>query len=390
MSGPREPAPKITIAHVLSMDVVGYSLLLITDQTRVMNELTNIVKGTEQFRRSDGEGKLMRIPTGDGMSLVFFDDPQAPIECATEIAAALKDRPDIPLRMGIHSGPVNEVVDVSERSNVAGVGIDMAERVTSCGDAGHILLSKRIADDLAPFPRWHSHLHNLGEYEVKHGRKIALVNFYTGEVGNPTMPKRCANAEIPDVVSPPSGVRGRRVALIAAAVLLVIAIAAGVWWKNSGAAQGGAQSIVVLPFENASNDRNMEYLAEGISDALINSLTELRDLRVIARATAFQHKGKEVDPERIGRELRVKRGLERQSPAGPGRAQRSGRFDRRDERDTTLGTKPTIVKLSDRCDDQAGDCARSHRQTETPIIGRRQTPAPGARHHQTRPLTNLT
>ena len=305
MSGPRESAPKVTIAHVLSMDVVGYSLLLITNQTRVMNELTNIVKGTEQFRRSDGEGKLMRIPTGDGMSLVFFDDPQAPIECATEIAAALKDHPNISLRMGIHSGPVNEVVDVSERSNVAGVGIDMAERVTSCGDAGHILLSKRIADDLAPFPRWHPHLHNLGEYEVKHGRKIALVNFYTGEVGNPTMPKRCANAEIPDVVSPPSGVRGRRVALIAVAVLLVIAIAAGVWWKNSGAAQSGAQSIVVLPFENASNDRNMEYLAEGISDALINSLTELRDLRVIARATAFQHKGKEVDPERIGRELRV-------------------------------------------------------------------------------------
>jgi class 3 adenylate cyclase len=175
---------KLEIAHVLTMDVVQYSTLLITEQSRVMAELTFIVKNTERFRRAEAEGKLVRIPTGDGMALVFFDDPQAPIECAMEIAAALKSHPEIRLRMGIHSGPVNPVVDVSERSNVAGAGIDMAQRVMDCGDAGHILLSKHVADDLAPFPRWNPYLHELGECEVKHGRKISLVNFYTDEIGN--------------------------------------------------------------------------------------------------------------------------------------------------------------------------------------------------------------
>jgi class 3 adenylate cyclase len=150
----REPKEKVEIAHVLSIDMVGYSLLLITQQTRLMNQLASIAKNTEQFRDADARGKLVRIPTGDGMSLVFFDDPQAPIECATEIASALKTRPDIRLRMGIHSGPVNEVTDVSDRSNLAGAGMDMAQRVMDCGDAGHILLSKRVADDLAPFLRW--------------------------------------------------------------------------------------------------------------------------------------------------------------------------------------------------------------------------------------------
>jgi class 3 adenylate cyclase len=174
---------------VLSIDLVGYSLLLITDQARVMNELASLVRSTPEFRRAEAEKKLVRIPTGDGMSLIFFDNPQAPIECATEIAAALKNRPDIHLWMGIHSGPVNEVTDVSDRSNLAGAGIDMAQRVMDCGDAGHILLSKRVADDLVPFPRWNPHLHPLGECEVKHGRQIGLVNFYTDEVGNPEVPK---------------------------------------------------------------------------------------------------------------------------------------------------------------------------------------------------------
>jgi class 3 adenylate cyclase len=136
-----------------------------------MAELGSVVKNTEQFRRADAAGNLMRIPTGDGMSLVFFDDPQAPVECAMEIAAALKSQPDIRLRIGIHSGPVNQVTDVSDRSNVAGAGIDIAQRVMDCGDAGHILLSKRVADDLAPFPRWQPCLHELGDCEVKHGVK---------------------------------------------------------------------------------------------------------------------------------------------------------------------------------------------------------------------------
>jgi TolB-like protein len=314
----REPSQKVEIAHVLSIDLVGYSLLLITDQTRVMNELASIAKSTEQFRQADAAGKLVRIPTGDGMSLVFFDDPQAPIECATEIAAALKTHPDIRLRMGIHSGPVNEVIDVSDRSNLAGAGMDMAQRVMDCGDAGHILLSKRVADDLAPFPRWNPHLHPLGECEVKHGRKIALVNFYTEEIGNPDMPKRCAAQGSEAVATPILGAssfpRSKR-SLIAGIALFVIALAIGVFvffnpkilrsWKNEGAAQVSGHSIAVLPFENASHDPNAEYLSEGISEALINSLTELQQLRVIARSTAFHYKGKDVDPQQVGRELHV-------------------------------------------------------------------------------------
>lgn len=306
-------APKIKIAHVLCIDVVGYSLLLITEQARVINELAGIVKATEQFREANARGKLMRIPTGDGMILVFFADPQAPIECATEIAAALRNHPDIRLRMGIHSGPVNEVTDVSDRSNVAGAGIDTAERVMSCGDAGHILLSKRVAEDLAPYPRWGPHLHDLGEREVKHGRKIALVNFYNGEIGNAGRPGSCATSTVATTLPFQSDdARGRRkFALIGAGALLTIfAVGAVLLWRSELLRRGHTaasqlHSIAVLPFENASHDPNAEYLAEGVSEALINSLTELRELRVVARATAFHYKGKQMDPQRIGRELRV-------------------------------------------------------------------------------------
>ncbi|HXO93537.1 MAG TPA: adenylate/guanylate cyclase domain-containing protein, partial [Candidatus Acidoferrum sp.] len=184
------PEQKVEIGHVLTMDVVEYSTLLINEQSRIMSELTRIVKATARFQRAEAEGRLIRVPTGDGMLLVFFDDPQAPIECAMEIATTIKSHPDIRLRMGIHSGPVNKVVDVNDRSNVAGAGVDIARRVMDCADTGHILLSKRVADDLIPFPRWNRHLHDLGECEVKHGRRISLVNFYTDEVGNPEVPQK--------------------------------------------------------------------------------------------------------------------------------------------------------------------------------------------------------
>ena len=263
--------------------------------------------------RADAQGKLARIPTGDGMSLVFFDDPQAPLECATQIASALKSHPDIRLRMGIHSGPVNEVIDVSDRSNVAGTGMDMAQRVMDCGDAGHILLSNHVAEDLAPFPRWHRHLHELGECEVKHGRKIRLTNYYTNEIGNAEPPTKCLQRNgTPTAAAAPSGPRA---ALVIGVALLVIALVVGTLifsrpkslqsWTNPGERQTSNRSIAVLPFENASNDPNAEYLSEGISEALINSLTELQQLKVIARSTAFHYKGKDVDPKRVGRELNV-------------------------------------------------------------------------------------
>ncbi len=168
--------PKLEIAHVLTMDIVEYSTLLITEQSKIMVQLTRLVRETARFRRAEAERKLICLPTGDGMALVFFSDHEAPIECAMEISAAIKNHPEIRLRMGVHSGPVDVVLDVNERANVAGAGIDIAQRVMDCGDAGHILLSRRVAEDLAPFPRWNPHLHDLGECEVKHGRKISLVN----------------------------------------------------------------------------------------------------------------------------------------------------------------------------------------------------------------------
>jgi TolB-like protein/Tfp pilus assembly protein PilF/class 3 adenylate cyclase len=298
---------KVEIAHVLTMDVVEYSTLLITEQARVIAELTGVVKNTERFRSAEAGGKLVRIPTGDGMALVFFDDPQAPIECAMEIAAALKSHPEIRLRMGIHSGPVNPVVDVSDRSNVTGAGIDMAQRVMDCGDAGHILLSKRVAEDLAPFPRWNPNLHELGECEVKHGRKISLVNFHTDEIGNPNLPQKFrAQRQRAARVAPT-----RLAILIASAALFIIALVIGAL-KFSGltpnrraAVPANAKSIAVLPFENASNEPNTEYLSEGISEALINTLSELQQLRVIARPMAFRYKSKDVDSRQVGRELGV-------------------------------------------------------------------------------------
>src|SRR5213076_1516567 len=148
---------------------------------------------TPSFRNAEAKGKLIRLPTGDGMALVFFRSPEEPAQCALEIHAASKSHPHIQLRMGVHSGPVNQVIDVNDRSNIAGAGIDIAQRVMDCGDAGHILLSKRVTEDLAPLPRWNPHLHELGECDVKHGRKVSLVNFYTAEIGNPARPIKCAS-----------------------------------------------------------------------------------------------------------------------------------------------------------------------------------------------------
>jgi TolB-like protein/Flp pilus assembly protein TadD len=310
--------PKLEIAHVLTMDIVEYSKLLITEQSKIMAQLTRLVRETARFRRAEVAGKLLRLPTGDGMVLVFFDDPEAPVECASEISAAIKNHPDIPLRMGIHSGPVNQVIDVNDRFNIAGAGIDIAQRVMDCGDAGHILLSKRVADDLVPLPQWNPCLHELGECEVKHGRKVSLVNFYTNEIGNPNLPRKCSATKEKESVRSTSSafsLSPSKRALMVGTGLFVVALAVAAFifsrtktfqsWKSADAAQAGSHSIAVMPFENAGNDPNTEYLAEGISEALINSLAELRQLRVIARATAFRYKRKDVDPQRVGRELQV-------------------------------------------------------------------------------------
>src|SRR6516165_7072010 len=175
---------KFEIGHVLFIDIVGYSKLLINEQSKQLQKLKEIVRGTEQFRIAESEGKLLRLPTGDGGALVFRNSPEAPVLCAMEISRELKEHPELRVRMGVHSGPVNEITDLNEQANIAGAGINIAERVMDCGDAGHILLSKRVAEDLESYRNWAPHLHSLGECEVKHGVRISLVNLYTNNLGN--------------------------------------------------------------------------------------------------------------------------------------------------------------------------------------------------------------
>src|SRR3954467_1261792 len=181
---------KFEIGHILFIDIVAYSQLLITQQSEQLDTLKQIVRSTEQLRAAEAEEKLLRLPTGDGGALVFRTTPEAPVLCALEIARELKNHPELRVRMGIHSGPVNEITDLNEKANIAGAGINMAQRVMDCGDTGHILLSKRVADDLEQYPRWRPHLHELGECEIKHGQKLSVVNFYSDEIGNRELPQK--------------------------------------------------------------------------------------------------------------------------------------------------------------------------------------------------------
>ena len=231
---------QLEIAHVLFMDIVGYSKLLINEQRALLDELNQIVRSTEEFQNAEAAGKLIKIPTGDGMALVFYKSPEEPVECALEISRALKAHPNLPLRMGVHSGPVSGVIDVNERANVAGAGINMAQRVMDCGDAGHILLSKHVAEDLEQYGHWQPHLHDLGECEVKHGVRVHITNLYTEELGNPEPPEKFkqlrGKKKIGAAISGPiaKAARSKR-SMIVAAVLIAgaLAIGAAMFWQRS-------------------------------------------------------------------------------------------------------------------------------------------------------------
>src|SRR6266481_6990365 len=221
---------KLEIGHVLFIDIVGYSKLLITDQSERLQKLKEIVWGTEQFRQAQAEGKLLRLPTGDGGALVFRNNPEAPVLCAMEISKELKRHPELQVRMGIHSGPVNEITDLNAQANIAGAGINIAQRIMDCGDAGHILLSQHVAEDLEQYPHWQPHLHELGECEVKHGVRIHAVNFYTDDVGKPEMPERFRQAKakeqtVPSVPVPAVKPAGRSRGGIAALIIFAAAVA---------------------------------------------------------------------------------------------------------------------------------------------------------------------
>ncbi len=313
MAAETQSDPKLEIAHVLTIDVVEYSTLLIVEQRQVLSNLNSIVRSTASFRRSEAEGTLVRLPTGDGMALVFRNDPEAPLECAMEISAATKAHPRIRLRMGIHSGPVSQTTDVNDQSNLAGAGIDIAQRVMDCGDAGHILLSKHVADDLAPYQRWNRHLHDLGECNVKHGRKLSLVNFHTGELGNPELPKKLAHAYRAGSANRFRAYRN--LALLAGGALAVLGLI--LLFQYGSARRAGLpgtaapeKSIAVLPFKNLSNEKENAYFTDGMQDEILTALGKVGDLKVISRTSVMQYETAKRNLPAIGRSLNVAHILE--------------------------------------------------------------------------------
>src|SRR5438045_6504841 len=181
------------------------------------------------------------------MALTIFTNPETALKCAIEINQQIRNHPELPLRMGLHSGPVSGVTDVNDRSNVAGVGVNMAQRVMDCGDAGHILLSSRIADDLAQQSRWRPSLHELGPVEVKHGVKVEIVNFYTDEVGNPELPDKVKRAQEEQraVDHRAASVSARKWSLIICLLLIVVAAAIAGFWLLSHRVPSKSRAIAV-------------------------------------------------------------------------------------------------------------------------------------------------
>jgi serine/threonine-protein kinase len=293
MSTGVEAGHRLEIGHVLFMDLVGYSKLLLDEQREQLQHLTEIVLNNEQVRAAETADKLIRLPVGDGMALVFFNSPEAPVRCAIEISKRLKQYPQLKLRMGIHSGPVNEVRDVNGRANVAGAGINIAQRVMDCGDGGHILLSKRVAEDLAHSRQWRAYLHDLGECAVKHGVSIFIVNLYTDEIGNAEMPEKIRQWQSEQAAqsADESSATPRKYVLIAAAVLLIAIASFGVWlyFKQPAATSlAPEKTIAVLPFQNFSPDKDNAFFADGVQDDILTSLAKIKDLRVTSRSSVMR------------------------------------------------------------------------------------------------------
>jgi TolB-like protein/class 3 adenylate cyclase len=307
-----KPDLSFEIANILLIDVVGYSKLLVNEQIELLQELNRIVRSTACFRAAETAGKLTRVPTGDGMALLFFRSPEEPAQCALEISVALKGHPHIQVRMGVHSGPVSQVTDVNDRTNIAGAGINIAQRVMDCGDADHILLSKHLADDLAEYRHWRPHLHDLGECEVKYGLRLHLVNLYKDNLGNPHIPEKLRRGKRERAsgvsVRPISAPRWPRivltVTLLVSAIALVIssliffnrtplpAIRAPVPGAPAASALVAIpeKSIAVLPFQNLSDQKENAYFTDGVQDEILTALTKIADLKVISRMSTMQYK----------------------------------------------------------------------------------------------------
>src|SRR5438105_2590218 len=296
----------LEIAHVLFIDIVGYSKLSTNEQRAAVDELNEVVRASEQFQEAEAAGRLIKIPTGDGMGLVFYTSPEAPVQCAVEISGTLKERPHLQLRMGVHSGPVSGVIDVNGHVNLAGAGLNMAQRVMDCGDTGHILLSKRVAEDLAEYEQWRSLLHQLGACEVKHGARISVVNLYADRVGNPQLPKRFQALKKHSARV--------RWATMAAALLALAMIVGGIaifsGYRVRATRTAPEKSIAVLPFENLSEEKANAYFADGIQDEILTRLSKIADLKVISRTSTQHYKNAPENLPEIARQLGVTHILE--------------------------------------------------------------------------------
>ena len=297
---------QLEIAHVLFIDIVGYSKVSINEQRAVIDELNEVVRASEQFQKAEVEARLIKIPTGDGMALVFYKSPEEPVKCALEISRTLKEHPRLQLRMGVHSGPVSGVIDVNGHPNLAGAGLNMAQRVMSCGDAGHILLSKRVAADLQEYEHWRPLLHDLGVCEVKHGTRVAIVNLHADEVGNPQLPKKFQALKKQSTRMRWAAAAATLLAL--GAIVAAIAIFSRYRARSSLAAP--EKSIAVLPFENLSEEKANAYFADGIQDEILTKLAGIGDLKVISRSSTAKYKSKPEDLKTVARELGVATVLE--------------------------------------------------------------------------------
>ncbi|PZR73498.1 MAG: hypothetical protein DLM52_10990 [Chthoniobacterales bacterium] len=315
MSAQPEIDFELEIAHVLFIDVIGYSTLPVDDQREVTAELNRLVRATAAFRAAEEANKLSRLPTGDGMALAFFTTPEAPTRCAVQLAEALRGQSKFRVRMGMHSGPVSGVTDVNDRSNIAGAGINIAQRVMDCGDAGHILLSRHIAEDLESYRVWRPYLHPLGEFDVKHGVRLGIVNFHSDEIGNAEIPKKLTQVPpSPVITSAPKRLRWPLVWTSIA--LLAIAVAYFAFSGHPSAPSSSLESasppaisdksIAVLPFENLSDNKQNSYFADGVQDQILTNLSKVSDLKVISHTSVRQYKsGITRNLREIGQQLRV-------------------------------------------------------------------------------------
>src|SRR5438445_1995894 len=310
MASESEGNLRLEIGHVLFIDLVGYSKLLIDEQKERLRELTDIVLATRQVGEATNE-ELVRLPTGDGMALVFRNSLEEPAQCALEIARALKEHPEIQVRMGIHSGPVSKVTELNGRTKIAGAGINLAQRVMDCGDAGHILLSRHVVEDLAQYRQWSQRLHDLGECEVKHGIKMSLANLFGDDFGNAAVPAKLTGA-----TTQRKAIGRSQIGLLIAAVLLLVAgiiyfrIKSGTNFPRIRAAEAPPKSIAVLPFDNLSRDPENAYFSEGIQDEILTRLAKIAELKVISRTSTQRFKSSPDNLPQIAQQLGVANILE--------------------------------------------------------------------------------